>query len=58
MTTLSYEEQRKTWEKRPTWELRNMAKALNIMPWLNTEADWRRLAIAEGILQDRGEYTT
>lgn len=38
-----------------TWELRNMVKALRLMPWLNTEADNLRLQEAERELKLRGK---
>ncbi len=31
------------WISRPTWELRNIQKALSMLPWLNTEEDSQRL---------------
>ena len=31
------------WISRPSWELNNMVKALNMLPWLNTEDDQKRL---------------
>lgn len=37
----------------PTYALRNMVKALNILTWLNTEADERRLEAARIVLRDR-----
>jgi len=27
----------------PIWAMRNMRKALEMLPWLNTESDWQRL---------------
>lgn len=36
----------------PTWALRNMVKALHIMPWLNTEDDKKRLEAAEYLLKE------
>ncbi len=27
----------------PKWACRNMARALQMMPWRNTETDWSRL---------------
>ena len=26
----------------PKWALRNMARALSLMPWMNTDEDWKR----------------
>jgi hypothetical protein len=38
---------------RPTWELRNMTKALNMLPWLNTPEDELRLKAAILIINER-----
>lgn len=48
------EESKAMWSKRPSWELRNMVKALYMLPWLNTEEEVERRTIAEEILKDRG----
>ena len=37
----------------PTYALRNMVRALNMMPWLNTAADIERLAAAKVVLKSR-----
>lgn len=37
----------------PTWALRNMVKALGMLPFLNTREDWRRKQAATLILRDR-----
>lgn len=38
----------------PTWALKNMVKALNMLPWRNTDEDKRRLEAAKIILKTRG----
>jgi hypothetical protein len=38
---------------RPTWELKNMVKALNMLPWLNTPEDELRLKAAILIINER-----
>jgi len=37
----------------PTYALRNMVKALQMLPWLNTEEDKQRLAAAKVVLASR-----
>lgn len=37
----------------PTWALRNMVKALQLMPFLNTPDDVRRLKAAQVVLHER-----
>jgi hypothetical protein len=37
----------------PTWALKNMVKALNMLPWLNTPEDELRLKAAKLILKER-----
>lgn len=37
----------------PTWALENMVKALQMLPMLNTNEDWRRLKAARMVLADR-----
>jgi len=39
----------------PTWALRNMVKALHLLPWLNTPADIERREAAEVVLRSRRE---
>ena len=50
MTT---EEARRIVGNQPTWALKNMVKALNVLTWMNTEEDKRRLAAAKLILKER-----
>lgn len=35
----------------PIWAIRNMVKALSMLPWLNTAEDERRLTAAKLILK-------
>ena len=37
----------------PTWALKNMVKALNMLPWLNTAEDELRLKAAKVVLKSR-----
>lgn len=37
----------------PAWALRNMVKALKMLPWLNTAEDIQRLQAAKIVLRDR-----
>jgi len=37
----------------PTWALKNMVKALNMLPLLNTAEDEQRLIAAKIVLKDR-----
>lgn len=37
----------------PVWALRNMVKALKMLPWLNTAEDIKRLQAAKIVLRDR-----
>jgi hypothetical protein len=41
---MTREEANATLGNQPTWALRNMAVALQLLPWTNTYEDWRRLA--------------
>ena len=38
----------------PSWALKNMVKALNMLPWLNTDEDKQRLEAAKVVLKSRG----
>lgn len=42
---------------RPTWELRNMVRALGLLPWLNTPEDTQRKQEAERELKLRKTKT-
>ena len=37
----------------PTWALKNMVKALKMLPWRNTAEDLERLTAAKIVLKDR-----
>jgi hypothetical protein len=37
----------------PTWALKNMVKALQMLPWRNTAEDEQRLLAAKIVLKDR-----
>ena len=37
----------------PTWALKNMVKALKMLPWRNTAEDEQRLIAAKIVLKDR-----
>ncbi len=39
----------------PTWAIRNMVKALNMLPFLNTPDDLERLEAAKVILKERSK---
>jgi len=41
--------------ERPTWELRNMIKALSMLPWLNTAEETQRLENAKKELSRRNQ---
>jgi hypothetical protein len=38
----------------PTWALKNMVKALSMMPWRNTREDEKRLEAALMVIKSRG----
>ena len=44
-------EARKLVGNSPRWALKNMVKALSMLPWLNTEEDKRRLEAAKIVLK-------
>jgi hypothetical protein len=48
---MSYDEAKKIVGNQPTWALKNMVKALNMMTWLNTPEDKRRLEAAKIVLK-------
>lgn len=39
----------------PTWALKNMVKALNMLPLLNTAEDLERLTAAKFIIKERNK---
>jgi hypothetical protein len=48
---MSIIEAKKIVGNQPKWALRNMVKALTMLPWLNDEEDKQRLAAAKLILK-------
>jgi hypothetical protein len=50
---MTLEEAKKIVGNQPTWALKNMVKALNMLPWLNTAEDKERLVAAKIVLKDR-----
>lgn len=49
---MTYKEAKKIVGNQPSWALRNMIKALNTLPMLNTEEDKLRLAAAKIVLKE------
>jgi hypothetical protein len=39
----------------PTWALKNMVKALQMLPWMNTPEDEQRLIAAKVVLKERNK---
>ena len=52
-TTMTLEQACKIIGNQPTYAVRNMIKALNMCPWLNTPEDLERLAAAKVWLKAR-----
>jgi len=50
---MTLDEAKKIVGNQPTWALKNMVKALNMLPWLNTEEDELRLQAAKIVLKER-----
>ena len=50
---MTLEEAKKIVGNQPTWALKNMVKALNMLPWLNTAEDKERLVAAKVVLKER-----
>jgi hypothetical protein len=50
---MTLEEAKKIVGNQPTWALKNMVKALNMLPWLNTAEDKERLVAAKIVLKER-----
>ncbi len=40
-------------DRRPTWELKQIVRALNLHPWLNTQEENARLERAKKLLKSR-----
>jgi hypothetical protein len=38
----------------PTYALRNMVRAINMFPWINTDADLERQEAAKVVIRSRG----
>ena len=50
---MTIEEAKKIVGNQPTWALKNMVKALNMLPLLNTAEDKERLVAAKIVLKER-----
>ena len=50
---MTIEEAKKIVGNQPTWALKNMVKALKMLPWLNTAEDELRLKAAKEVLKSR-----
>lgn len=50
---VTLDEARELVGNQPTWALKNMVKALNMLPLMNTEEDEKRLAAAKLIIKER-----
>ena len=53
---MTNKEAKKITGNQPLWALRNMAYALSLLPWLNTEEEAARLEAAKFLLEGRGEH--
>ncbi len=49
--TMTTKQARKIIGKQPSYAIRNMRRALELHPWLNTVEDWERLNAAYCILR-------
>ena len=52
---MKLEEAKKIVGNQPTWALKNMVKALNMLPWRNTAEDLERLTAAKIVLKERNK---
>jgi hypothetical protein len=50
---MKLEEAKKIVGNQPTWALKNMVKALQMLPWRNTAEDEQRLLAAKIVLKER-----
>jgi hypothetical protein len=50
---MTIEEAKKIVGNQPTWALKNIIKALQMLPWRNTAEDEQRLLAAKIVLKDR-----
>ena len=55
MSEMTEQDARKLVGNQPTYALKNMVKALNMLPWLNTPQDERRLEAAKLLIRERRE---
>ena len=49
---MTFEEAKKIVGNQPKWAIKNMVKALNMCPWLNTEEEKQRLQAAKIVLKE------
>jgi hypothetical protein len=52
---VTIEEAKKIVGNQPTWALKNMVKALQMLPWMNTPEDEQRLIAAKVVLRERNK---
>ena len=52
---MTIEEAKKIVGNQPTWALKNMVKALKMLPWRNTTEDEQRLLAAKVVLKERNK---
>jgi hypothetical protein len=52
---MTLEEAKKIVGNQPTWALKNMVKALQMLPWRNTTEDEQRLLAAKVVLKERNK---
>ena len=52
---MTIEEAKKIVGNQPTWALKNMVKALQMLPWRNTAEDELRLKAARVVLKERNK---
>ena len=52
-TATLYDEEKALYARRPAWELRNVKKALGLLPWLNTPRETARLAAVTDLLKTK-----
>jgi exoribonuclease R len=48
---MTYAEAKKIVGNQPKWAIRNMVKALSMLPWLNTKVDEQRLEAGKIVLK-------
>ena len=52
---MTYEQAKKIVGKQPKWAIKNMLKALQMLPWLNTDEDNERLLACKIYLKGNKE---